>query len=220
VAERLVRRAATRSRPVEEAVDFAFSFATKGVRIAPSQVRSEILELLRLLETRRPRRIMEIGRAHGGTLFLLAQVAAPDAALVSLDLPGGAFGGTAGGVPRRVLEAFARPGQTLELWDGDSHDPAMVERAVRRFGDDPLDFLLVDGDHTFAGVKSDVRSYGRLVRDGGLIALHDIVPGPEELVGGVPKYWEELRAASTRTTELVERREQGGYGIGVVFVGG
>jgi len=31
------------------------------------------------------------------------------------------------------------------------------------------------------------------VRKGGIIAFHDIVPGPQELVDGVPKFWKELK---------------------------
>lgn len=35
--------------------------------------------------------------------------------------------------------------------------------------------------------------YSPLVQRGGIIAFHDIVPGPPELVGGVPKFWSELK---------------------------
>jgi len=34
--------------------------------------------------------------------------------------------------------------------------------------------------------------YGELVSNNGIIAFHDIVEGPSELVGGVPKFWKEL----------------------------
>jgi predicted O-methyltransferase YrrM len=65
----------------------------------------------------------------------------------------------------------------------------------------------------------DYELYAPLVRPGGLIAFHDIVPGDAELVGGVPRFWEELMG-SHETTELVESWDQEAYGIGVVRVKG
>jgi hypothetical protein len=41
---------------------------------------------------------LEIGTARGGTLFFLTRLASPHATIVSVDLPGGPFGG---GYPRR-----------------------------------------------------------------------------------------------------------------------
>jgi predicted O-methyltransferase YrrM len=82
-----------------------------------------------------------------------------------------------------------------------------------------VDFLFVDGDHEYEGVVKDYELYAPLVRPGGLIAFHDIVPGDEEVVGGVPRFWEELKG-SHETTELVESLDQGGYGIGVLRMDG
>jgi len=45
------------------------------------------------------------------------------------------------------------------------------------------DFLFIDGDHTYEGVEGDFEMYSPLVRRGGIIAFHDIVPGPPENVG-------------------------------------
>jgi predicted O-methyltransferase YrrM len=80
-----------------------------------------------------------------------------------------------------------------------------------------VDFLFIDGDHQYEGVRKDYNLYSRLVRPGGLIAFHDIVPGDEELVGGVPRFWEEMKQ-SHKTSELVESWNQRAYGIGVVRV--
>jgi hypothetical protein len=53
------------------------------------------------------------------------------------------------------------------------------------------------------------------VAKGGLIGFHDIVPGPENNVGGVPRFWQELK--KTRPSqEFVAGWKQGGYGIGLV----
>lgn len=52
------------------------------------------------------------------------------------------------------------------------------------------------------------------IRVGGVVAFHDIVPGPSECVGGVPRFWREIKR-KFRHTEIVESWGQGGYGIGV-----
>lgn len=58
--------------------------------------------------------------------------------------------------------------------------------------------------------------YSGLVRDGGIVALHDIVPGAEEAVGGVPTFWEEIKN-KYQYKELVRAWNQGGFGIGVIL---
>lgn len=40
----------------------------------------------------------------------------------------------------------------------------------------PYDFLLIDADHTFDGVKRDYMFYSSMVRPGGVIAFHDALP--------------------------------------------
>ena len=80
-----------------------------------------------------------------------------------------------------------------------------------------LDFLFIDGDHTYEGVRKDFEMYGKLVVKGGVIAFHDIVPGPPESVGGVPKFWNEIKH-SFNYVEFVKDWKQGGYGIGVIYV--
>jgi len=84
-------------------------------------------------------------------------------------------------------------------------------------GGEELDFLFIDGDHTYEGVRRDFEMYSPLVRGGGAVAFHDIVPGPPENVGGVPKFWSEVRNRF-KHLEIVKDWSQGGYGIGVLFL--
>lgn len=72
-------------------VDFGFS-AFSGL-IKPFQNKNEIRRLLQILDAQKPRTIVEIGTACGGNLFLLCRVAAADALVISVDLPGGVYGG-------------------------------------------------------------------------------------------------------------------------------
>jgi predicted O-methyltransferase YrrM len=80
-----------------------------------------------------------------------------------------------------------------------------------------VDFLFIDGDHTYEGVRRDFEMYSPLVREGGIIAFHDIVPGPPENVGGVPEFWNKIKTRY-RHLEIVRDWGQGGFGIGVIYM--
>jgi hypothetical protein len=68
-------------------------------------------------------------------------------------------------------------------------------------------------------VEHDYEMYGPLVRPGGIIAIHDIVPGPKDNVGGVPGFWRKLKTTTPGIVEeIVEDWSQGGFGIGVVYL--
>jgi predicted O-methyltransferase YrrM len=221
IAARRLRRAAAADRSLEAILDLAYSFSCCGITIVPMQVRSELEGLLQIVPER-PRAVLEIGTAGGGTLFSLVQAAAPDAVIVSVDLPEGQFGG---GYPRwrePVYRAFVSQRQHLALIRADSHRAQTYDAVTSALGGRELDLLMIDGDHTHEGVKEDFETYTRLVAPGGVVALHDIVPaappqpgGPNLLVGGVPTFWKEVRDRYV-TTELVEDWEQDGYGIGLM----
>lgn len=216
-ASRRIRSLSGFPTDIEESLDFVFNFSLGEVTIAPAQIRSEIASLLRMLSADPPRQILEIGTARGGTLFLLSRVAPVDAVLASIDLPGGEFGGGYRHESILLLKALPPPGQTLRLIRADSHNPTTLEAVHRVFPGQRLDLLLIDGDHSYDGVRGDFAMYGPLVRPGGLIAIHDIVPGPAERVGGVPRFWQEIKDLH-ESSELVSDWNQQGFGIGVVVV--
>jgi predicted O-methyltransferase YrrM len=55
--------------------------------------------------------------------------------------------------------------------------------------DKPIDVLLIDGSHSYEGVKADFEKYVPFVKDDGLIIMHDVNPG----FTGASKYWEEIK---------------------------
>jgi predicted O-methyltransferase YrrM len=211
----LVFRLAARSRTTPEAaIELASGFRFGVVYVELWQVHSEILGLLGMIRENPPSCVLEIGTCRGGTLFLLSRFAAPDAHVISVDVPAGRFGGGYSPTHTRLYRAFAGRRQRLQLVLGDSHEPSTLETVETKLGGRQLDLLFIDGDHTYEGARRDFEMYAPLVRDGGLIAFHDIVPGPPHLVGGVPRLWQELRTPEAR--EFVESWSQGGFGIGVL----
>jgi len=181
------------------------------------QVPEEMAALAGILAERKPLRALEVGTAQGGTLLLLTRLASPQATIVSVDLPGGKFGGGYSTKRQWFYQRFERRRQRLHLLRGDSHSDEMMARVKAAFGGQPLDYLFIDGDHRYEGVKCDFEMYGPMVRKGGIIAFHDIVDGEPDAVGGVPRFWNEIRHGH-RHREFVRDPRQGGYGIGVLYV--
>lgn len=223
-------------RDLEGWVRFAFSYRLAvglppfgwSFSLRPTQIPSEISRLLRMVAAERPRRVLEVGSAGGGNLFLFARAASPDALVIGMDLPPSP--GDAGLADWRMAlfeEAFAAPGQRVRIVRGDSHSDATAARVRRLLAGAPLDFLFIDGDHSYEGVRRDFELYAPLVHPGGLIAFHDIVPDAFHRhgvrtsadTGEVPRFWAELKDGyrdSHEILEIVENPDQDGLGIGVL----
>ena len=209
------RRALRRLRHAsgfEAALEAVFSPAMRFIR--PLQSRMEIEGLLGEVARLRPSTVVEIGTASGGTLFMLTRVSSADATIVSIDLPGGAFGGGYPAWRAPLYRSFAKPGQRVHLLRRDSHDPATLEALRETLGGRRVDFLLIDGDHTYEGVRQDFEMYRTLVRPGGMIGFHDIVPHSAESGCEVNRFWNEIRE-SCDSVEIVENwgAQFGGIGL-------
>jgi cephalosporin hydroxylase len=185
--------------------------------IVMAQIRSEIVALGKLLREVAPRCSMEIGTNYGGTLLLLCTISPPGAQIISLDLPLGKFGG---GYPKRkipLFRLFPRNGQKLSLIRGDSHLSETRQQVQRLLGDQKLDYLFIDGDHTYEGVKRDFEMYAPFVRSGGIVAFHDIARHTRHKDCEVDKFWNELKQ-QYRHQEFIENPDQGWAGIGVIYL--
>jgi predicted O-methyltransferase YrrM len=201
-----------RTGPIED-LDVLVKLAARGFwhAITPIQNPREILALLRILKQASPQRILEIGTASGGTLFLFTRIAAADAQLVSIDLPGGPGGGGYPSWKIPLYEGFPLPGQRLELIRADSHDPAVLSHVASLVGDRGFDFLFIDGDHSYDGVKRDFEMYGSLVNPTGLIAFHDI-----DYSRDVRRFWDEVKVGR-RFQEIRDDHGQT-FGIGLIYI--
>lgn len=210
-AMRGIKRLDPNERDVIALVDFVFNrFA--GL-IKPTQVRSEITNLANVVRNLMPKAVIEIGAAKGGTLFLFSRLADPRATVVSIDLPGGEFGGGYPEWKTKLYRTFSLPQQTMHLLRADSNAVNTLERVRSILGKTSVDFLFIDGDHTYEGAKKDFELYSPLVRKGGVIAFHDIAVHPPEAHCDVHKFWNETRNQNSR--EFIENRDQQWAGIGV-----
>lgn len=200
---------------IDDLIDFCFN--SIGGVIRPLQVREELHELVKILNEKKPQVIAEIGTATGGTLFMLSRIASKNATIISIDLPGGIFGGGYSRVKIPFYQSFGLPEQEISLIRADSHDQKTFIKIKGILDKKKIDFLFIDGDHTYEGVKKDFEMYSQLVNETGIIAFHDIAVHPLEIGSEVDKFWNEIKE-KYRHIEIIKDHNQGCCGIGLIFI--
>ena len=178
----------------------------------------EFQELLSRVRALAPSRVLEIGSMFGGTLWHWMEIAPRGAQFTVVDML------VSQSDPRYVAQKtghdvvwaeWARVlGHHLTVIADDSTRPDVVSRVKRLCGQ--VDFLFIDGGHSFECVLADVTNYRPLVRVGGIMALHDI-----DLKGsGVPDVWRQLTDSHERDVAPVFEefvQVPGDRGIGIVY---
>ncbi len=119
------------------------------------------------------KRLAEIGVFHGVNSRAFREVMAPDAVLIAIDPYYRFFFGIRGSgwarrIAHREVDKVAR-GKVIWIEETGAN-------AVRRpeiAGLLPIDFIFIDGDHSYEGLKADWASWSPNVVPGGIVALHD-----------------------------------------------
>lgn len=172
----------------------AWTFAE--VPAPPVEAHQNLVEFGALWEyvaSRPHARVLEIGSLYGGTLWYWSQLPHIET-LVSVDLPT-----TSPKVAAAVREARTYwtewVGEQVEFADiaADSHDSETPYLVKLDAGDDPFDFVFIDGDHTYDGVRADWLAWSPLVRPGGVVAFHDTWPNGDRHEPGIVRWVDELR---------------------------
>jgi Methyltransferase domain len=157
--------------------------------------------------------VVEIGCDRGGTLFAWRTVCER---VYGITLPDNGWDTGGSGLPLEAHGAVVR--------FGDSHDPASLDWLRGELNSEPVagrldghlvDALVIDGDHSAAGLVADLVMYGPLVRVGGLVLIHDINSTHDPRVQ-VPEVWHRLRAEYDAAQ--IEAEDDGGPGWGVITV--
>lgn len=185
--------------------------------MAPWQVRSEFASMVKLVREARPERIMEIGTAKGATLLCWCRIASKH--VISVDLEGGIHGGGYPPAKQKLYREFTsgRPGVRLDLFQENSQIMATRQKVEAVLGGEKLDVLFIDGDHSYAGVRKDFDLWSPLVRQGGIVMFHDILPHTSVAHCEVDRLWNELKSQH-RHLEFVHDSGQGWAGIGALFL--
>jgi cephalosporin hydroxylase len=118
--------------------------------------------------------VLEIGVASGGTTFVVDHFFKPGSVVLIDD----------NAHPKHILRPNILKNVPRQEIIGNSRHQSVIEQAKG-----PIDLLVIDGDHSYEGVKADVDNYLPLLRKGGFLILHDSVL-PD---WGVPRMVKELK---------------------------
>jgi hypothetical protein len=187
-------------------------YTDSGMIEQPDQYLSEFSALLNIYTELAPLRVLEIGVRRGGTFLQWIKYAAPGALIIGVDLPVGKWGATEP-VDYLGIWKYASGAQAeIQVVLGNSHSD--ITKSMIAAAMPVVDFLFIDGDHAYQGVQEDYEYYGALVRPGGVIAMHDILPDATDSAIEVYKYWHEIKRDGD--IELTSAEGQKTRGIGVI----
>jgi predicted O-methyltransferase YrrM len=147
------------------------------------------------------RRAAEIGVWHGVTTRVVRAAMAGDGVLFAVDpFPVGRLGFSTQRVIARWNVGRGRSGRVH--WLRTTGAAAAADPAVRAGA---IDFLFIDGDHSYDGLRGDWEGWRDLIAPGGVVALHDSRPTPDRPIhdAGSVRYTSEVIRPDPRF-EVVE----------------
>lgn len=118
--------------------------------------------IMAILESGEPvRSYLEIGAAAGGTTFIFNHFFKLNAIVLIDD----------NRHPKAHVRSYILRDIIRNEIIGNSHADGTIS-ALKEIGTN-FDIVLIDGDHTYAGVSNDVDIYRHFLREGGFLILHD-----------------------------------------------
>ena len=119
------------------------------------------------------KRLVEIGVWHGVNTKAFREAMSPEGVILAVDPFRRCFFGIRGfGWARRIAHREVektRNGRVLWIERLGKEVPALAE--VQPFL--PVDFIFIDGDHSYEGLRDDWQAWKDHVAAGGIVALHD-----------------------------------------------
>lgn len=186
---------------VEKIIDEAYRLYMPQVRSEITDLTNFLIQNTGLKDGK-PINVLEIGTKYGGTFYIwnkLNEIFGKDRehwshwdwsdTCISIDM---SDGGQHGGISEEEMDKrdlwFCERFDSCHFIRGDSHDKktltelatGLMSRNDYKNEIDPykheyFDFLFIDGDHSYEGVRKDWEMYSPLVKKGGLICFHDTV---------------------------------------------
>jgi len=159
---------------------------TYGRESMPLLLPHEMLVLAAIARVRSPKRIVEFGTAQGKSTYILAANSAPDTEVITVDLDPAyhedytakclrgddAVGGCYKASPfaERVRQVFRHPYEAM---------PAALADVAGS-----VDLVLVDGDHSYDGIRADTETALQIAAPSAVFLWHDFYLIPETLGRG------------------------------------
>lgn len=172
------------------------------------QNKEEITWLANEVKKTEPKNILEIGTERGGSMYIWDRIAYRGKR-ISVDM--------CDKYTKTFRElAFKKAGtfNNITFIEGDSHSKETYDKVVKELGGARVDFLFLDGDHSYEGVKQDFEMYSPLVKEGGLIGFHDVIESEQNKKTNtlVYKFWQEL-PKKKRREKIVGGKDIFGVGL-------
>lgn len=120
----------------------------------------------------KPKKIIEIGVAMGGTSRIFLDLVGPDGVVVGVD------------ISKSLIDEKVLNHPKYKFFHGFSTDPKILKQ-IKAISE-KFDAILIDGDHTVEGVLKDTELYLPLIRNGGLVMWHDVRLEPP---AGIKQTW-------------------------------
>ena len=188
-------------------------------RIGLSQRPEEFYPVWKRVYELQPKKFIEIGSHTGGSLKMYAAACKFPAKIVCIDKP---FAPS----PRTkqlkfVISKLIEEGHTVTHFSGSSTTPEFIKGAKKLIP--KADFVHIDGNHDYEYALADWENYGILVKEGGLVALHDLEMErrPDEEPPGVGRLYDELEAQGYGCERFVQLKNLGKLhkcGIGLITI--
>ncbi len=123
----------------------------------PIQDRTEMWNLVQMLNKIEIKKVLEVGLEFGGSARIWSELGD---IFVGVDLHVWTTG-----------DFSEKSNKSIHLINGNSSDSHIIEQ-VRKFA--PFDFIFLDADHGYQSVKSDINNYFSMLRNGGICGIHDV----------------------------------------------
>lgn len=177
------------------------------------QDKEEIIKLTEYLVNKNIKTTVEIGTKFGGTFFIWCSLL--KGVKISLDIPDGIHGGVSKKDFLKRNVDFLSKFKGVCFIEGNSHHLTTLDKLKKTLKGVSIDFLFIDGDHTYDGVKKDYEMYSTLVNSGGIIVFHDIndTQRHRERNVFVGKFWEEIKNTEKEYFEINSNKDWAGIGV-------
>lgn len=200
-----------------------------------SQRKNEIIQLWDVYLRARPRIVLEVGTAQGGTFAAWCKLGREDATLISIDRdlndcwprPGNPVHPSIYSGPLAMTQAgggvyhLRKSNQKIFGISGWTTDQRTIDRlheVLDELGGEKIDFCFHDASHEASMFQKDFEWIWPLIADGGIFASHDICPSDDPKCNKGEE-WKRI-IQSTEHSSLYEfrcgQREQN-MGIGVLI---
>lgn len=149
-------------------------------------------EIVNIVEMIQPSTIVEIGT--GGTAVVWYDILSNPGIYVGIDI-------SEASIKTHANKMTLQQGKEVHFIQADSTKQETVDKLKQILNGKPIDFLFIDGDHSYEVVKQDIDNFSPLVREGGIVGFDDM--------GGATKAFNDLpgeEVTSSYFTSLVKKK--------------